>query len=313
MVAFTLTRRRVAAASRPSVWRLALASALLLLLGGCSLVGLAYQHADLWLLHQAESFVPLRPAQRARLEAALRDRLAQHRARELPAYVALLDRAQAAAADGLTTAEVESLLSRVQALAADLVRGTAPAIAVVLADLDEAQRARLTERLRAGDADYAADYVLPGAEKRSARRAKTARRQLAHWTGDLTAAQRERVVELTRAWPDVADRWHAYRVSRTDGLLALLQGRAGAAEIERYLVSRWVRHEGQPADLARDVAATRTGMIGLIVALDGSLSPTQRKALLDRLRAYRSDLAALLPHDVPAVAAVGAPDTAARD
>ena len=294
-------------------WRLALAACWLALLGGCSLVGIAYENADLWLLHEAEGYVPLRPAQRARLEVALHDRLEQHRARELPAYVALLDRAQAAAADGLTTAEVESLLSRVQELAAELVRGTAPAIAVVLADLDEAQRARLTERLRAGDSDYAADHVLPGSDKRSAKRAKATRKQLVHWVGDLTSAQREQVGELTRAWPDVAAGWHAYRVVRTDGLLALLQRRADAGEIERYLVSRWVRHEGQPPEVERDVAATRSGMIGLIVALDGSLNASQRKALLDRLRGYRNDLAALLPHGVPAVAAAGLPDISARD
>jgi hypothetical protein len=298
---------------RPARWGLALVSALVLLLGGCSLVGVAYQNADLWLLHQAEAYVPLRPAQRERLEIALRTRLVQHRVRELPAYVALLDRAQEAAADGLTTAEVESLLSRVQELAAELVRGTVPAIVSVLADLDEAQRARLAERLRAGDRDYEADYVLPPSDKRLAKRAKTARGQLTHWTGDLTPAQRERVGELTRTWPDMAASWHAYRVSRTDGLLALLQSRADAGEIGPYLVSGWVRHDHQPPDLERDVAATRSGMIGLIVALDGSLSASQRRALLDRLRGYRDDLAALLPRGAPAVAAAAAPDAAARD
>lgn len=309
-----LTGRRLAPVRLLARWRLAVAAAVLALVGGCSLVGVAYENSDLWLLHAAEDYVPLRPAQREQLKLALRARLEQHRTRELPRYVELLDRAQLAAADGLTTAEVESLLDRLQALAGELVRGTAPPVAAVLADLDDTQRAHLAGRLRAGNQDYDDDYVRPPPAKRLAKRAKAAGKQLAHWTGELTQAQREQVGEITRAWPDVAGRWLAYRTSRSDGLVTLLKRRAGAAEIEDFLVSRWVRHEGQPPDLERDVAATRRGIVALIVALDGSLSPAQRKALLARIAGYRADLAALLPRGVSAVAAAGAPATAvARD
>jgi hypothetical protein len=294
-----------------SRWRLALAAALLALLGGCSLVGIAYENADLWLLHEAEDYVALRPAQRDQLKVALKSRLEQHRTRELPRYVEFLDEALAAASDGLTPTEVETLLGRLQGLAAELVAGTVPPVAAALAGLDDAQRAQLAERLRAGDRRYEEDYVLPARDARLAKRAKAARKQLAHWTGDLTPGQRERVAELVRAWPDVAGRWLAYRKGRTDGLVALLQRGAGKAEIERYLESRWVRHEGQPADLERDVAATRSGIVALVVALDGSLSPAQRKALLDRIRGYRADLAALLPRGAPVVATTAPPEAAA--
>ena len=294
-----------------SRWRLALAAALLALLGGCSLVGVAYENADLWLLHEAEDYVSLRPTQREQLKVALRTRLEQHRARELPRYVEVLDQALAAASDGLTPAEVESLLGRLQGLVTELVSGTVPPVASVLAELDDAQRAQLAERLRAGDRRYEEDYVLPARDARVAKRAKAARKQLAHWTGDLTPGQRERVAEVTRAWPDVAGRWLAYRKGRTDGLVALLDSGPGKTEVESYLVSRWVRHEGQPADLERDVAATRSGIVALVVALDGSLSTAQRKALLDRIRAYRADLAALLPRATPVVASTAPPEAAA--
>lgn len=292
-------------------WRLALVAALVALLGGCSLVGLAYENADLWLLHEVDEYVVLRPAQRERLRVALRTRLEQHRARELPAYIDFLDRAHAAAADGLTTAEVEQLLARIQGLAAELVRETIPAVAPVLADIDEGQRVHLAARLQAGDRKYEEDYIRPAAAKRLAKRAKATGKQLAHWIGDLSPAQRERVGDLTRAWPDVAARWLTYRAARTEGLMALLQRRADPADLQDYLVSRWVRHEGQADDLGRDVAAIRGGIVTLIVAVDGSLTPSQRKALLDRLAGYRADLAALLPRGAPAMASVAVPGMAA--
>ena len=292
-------------------WWVSCTMVLLALLAGCSLVSIAYNNADLWLLDEVGGYVPLGTGQKERLRVALRARLERHRAPELPRYVELLDEAHVAAADGLSEAEVESLMERVQALAGELVAGTAPQIAALLAELDDSQRAHLATRLRAADRSYREDFVLPPAAKRLTKRAKVATHQLRHWVGDLNPAQRARITELTQAWPDLAERWHGYRAARTQGLVDLVQLRGDAATLERFLVSRWVLHEDRPPDLERDVAVTRRGIVELIVALDGALSAAQRKTLLDRLRGYRDDLAALLPPTAPAIASARVPEPVA--
>lgn len=282
--------------------RLGVAAILATLLAACSLVGIAYNSADRWLLYQADVFLDLRDAQRESLRAALRERLADHRARELADYVEFLDRVHRAAGDGLDVAEVDAFVARAETLVRTTVAGTLPAIAAVLSTLQPAQIEHLKAALEDGDRQYRKTSVQPSAERRVARRTKSAVRILEHWTGDLTAAQRERVAGLVRAWPDVAAEWGAYRTARTAGLIALLRSQPDAAAIQRFLASRWLGHEGRSASLEADATALRRGIVDLVVAVDASLSAEQRAAFLKRVRAYRDELAALLPARSPAVA-----------
>jgi len=282
--------------------RLGVAAILATLLAACSLVGVAYNSADRWLLYQADVYLDLRDGQRESLRAALRERLADHRARELADYVDFLDRVHRAAGDGLDVAEVDAFVARAETLVRTTVGETLPAIAAVLSTLQPAQLEHLKAALEDGDRQYRKTSVQPSAERRVARRTKSTVRILEHWTGDLTAAQRERVAGLVRAWPDVAAEWGAYRTSRTAGLIALLRSQPDAAAIQRYLASRWVGHEGRSPSLEADATALRRGIVQLVVAVDASLSAEQRAAFLKRVRAYRDELAALLPARSPAVA-----------
>lgn len=282
--------------------RLGLPALLAALLVGCSLVGMAYNSADRWLLHQADSYLDLRDGQREQLRSALRQRLAEHRAGELADYVDFLDRVNRAAGDGLDAVEVDTLAGRLQELVRTTFAGTLPAIAGVLATLEPAQVDHLRARLEDDDRGYRKGAVQPTAQTRAERRTKTAVRALEHWTGELTAPQRARVSELTRTWPDLAGEWHAYRTARTSGLIGLLRSRPAAAAIERYLASRWLLQDWRDAGLGSGAAALRRGIVDLIVEVDGSLTATQRAAFLKRVRAYRDDLAGVLPSRRPAIA-----------
>lgn len=294
-------------------WRLVAAGLLAAWLAGCSLVGIAYDNADRWLLGQADGYLALRDDQRQGLRIALRQRLAEHRARELAGFVAFLDRVRAAAADGLDHAEVDGLATELQGLVRATAAGTLPALAAVLVTLDDAQVEHLRERLEADDERFRRDSVLPAAERRASRRAKTAVGALEHWTGDLRADQRARVAELTRAWPDVAAQWHAYRTARTAGLVELLRERPDPEAVQAYLAARWVAHDWRNPGLGEGASALRRAVVDLIVAVDGSLSAGQRAAFLERVRGYRDDLADLLPAPRPAVADTRVPSSVAAN
>jgi hypothetical protein len=290
-------------------WRLVAAGLLAAWLAGCSLVGIAYDNADRWLLGQADAYLALRDDQRQSLRIALRQRLAEHRARELPSFVAFLDRVQRAAADGLDHAEVDGLATELQGLVRATAAGTLPALAAVLASLDDGQVEHLRQRLEEDDERFRKGSVVPAAERRAGRRAKTAVRSLEHWTGDLRADQRARVAELTRAWPDAAAQWYDYRTARTAGLVELLRARPDAGAVQAYLAARWVAHDWRNPGLGESASALRRGVVDLIVAVDGSLSAGQRAAFLERVRGYRDDLADLLPAPRPAVAGVEVPSS----
>lgn len=290
--------------------RLGIAALLAAVLAACSLIGVAYSNADRWLLYQADRYLDLRDGQRDQLGKALRARLAEHRAHELADYVDFLDRAQHAAADGLDIAEVEALSTRLEGLARMTVAATLPAFADVLANLQPDQIDHLQAELEDDDRRFRRGSVQPAAQRRIDRQIRTAVGALEFWTGDLTDEQRARVRAIVQTWPSVAADWYAYRAARTAGLVELLRRRPGSAAIKDYLASRWIAHEGRSDALAEGATALRRGIAELIVAVDGSLTKTQRAAFLKRVRGYRDDLAAQLPARGPAMAGTQAAEAA---
>jgi hypothetical protein len=282
--------------------RLLLPALVAALLVGCSLVQLAYNHADQWVLREADRYLSLRDGQRQQLKAALRERLERHRVEELSDFVDFLDQVERAAVDRLAAAEVEALMVRLEGLVETTLAGTVPPIAAVLATLEPDQLDHLRATLADDDRRYRKRYVQPAAERRVAKRTKAAVRALEHWTGELSAGQRERVGELVSGWPDLADEFLGYRKARTAGLVALLEGRPGADAIGRYLVARWLLYEGRNPRLVEGAAVLRAGIADLIVTVDAALTPEQRAAFLGRVRDYRDELASLLPSPRPALA-----------
>jgi len=99
LLVLTSRSAEVVALSARRIGRLGVVALLAAVLIGCSLIGIAYSNADQWLLYQAGHYLDLRDGQREQLGKALRERLAEHRARELGDYVDFLDRVQRAAAD----------------------------------------------------------------------------------------------------------------------------------------------------------------------------------------------------------------------
>lgn len=293
--------------------RLLFAAFLAALLVGCSLVQLAYNHADQWVLREADRYLELTDLQRQQLRVTLRHRLEAHRGQELAGYVDFLAQAERAAADGLDAGEVESLMTRLQRLAEATVAGTIPPIAAVLAELGPNQVDHLMATLAEDDRRYRKRYVQPTAQRRVEKRTKVVVGALEHWTGDLNAAQLETVSRRVEAWPDLADEWNRYRLARSSGLIELLHDRPGPATVERYLVSRWLAHEGRSPALEAGVAAARRGIVDLVVAVDASLTPPQRAAFLAKIRDYRDELADMLPSRRGAVAAAGVPAAATVD
>jgi len=294
-------------------FRLSLAALLGAVLVGCSLVQLAYNNADQWLLREANRYLDLTDQQRQQLRLALRQRLEQHRARELAGFVEFFDDAERAAADGLARDEVETLMTRLQQLAETSIGGTVRPIADVLAGLAPDQFDHLKVALADDDRRYRKRYVKPAAQRRVEKRTKFAIGAIEHWTGDLNPAQQKLVSRQVGGWPDLSEEWSRYRTARSDGLVELLRSKPPSATVERYLISRWLTHDGRGSALQAGVATVRDGIVELLVAVDASLTAEQRAALLAKLRHYRDELAGLLPSRGRALAAATVSPAVALD
>jgi len=272
------------------------------LLAACNAVQLAYNNADWWLLRTADDYLDLNGEQIQVLRTGLAARLNQHRRQELDSYVSFFDRAARAAERGLTRREAEALVAELEANLQTTVANTIPVFAPVMAGLSEDQREHLARRINERNRDFRKAHLQEDRNARLQARAERSLNRIEHWTGRLSRSQQQLVIDISCGWPDAAADWYAYREAQQQGLSRLLSNGAEAKQITAYLRGWWVDQAGQPPALRLAVQQTREGLIGLLLALDASLTPEQREHSIRQATHYRDALRGLLPPEHPLVA-----------
>lgn len=272
----------------------ALAFALVLVAAGCSMADFAYDLAPRIALRYVDDYLQLSNRQAEHALQLFRERHALHARDELPRYYAFLVGTRAAASDGITLAEVDSILGGVQALAELGVARTIPAAASILAGLDGDQLDALDERL----AESAAEYREELDDDHKGRRIGETLEDVEKWLGSITEPQRELLTRELRAMTETAPQWLAWRIERNAGLVKLLREQGGQDRIEAFLAGYWLRREGLPEGLQAATDANRARYSAMIVALDATLSTAQRQHALERLTEYTEMVVDMMPEEI---------------
>jgi hypothetical protein len=268
----------------------------LALLAGCGpSVKLAYNNADTLLVWQVKRYVDLQPPQAQAVEAGVARLHAWHREQELPQVVGLLREARVAAADGLTSEEINRLLGAARARYDTLADHASADAALVLSSLTPTQRETLRQRMAEDNRRFAAEYVDADASQVRQQRAKRMVANLERVYGDLRPGQRAQVQAASAAMPlTYADRL-AHRERRQRELLALLETHSSAATLHPAL-RRWLidwEAGRTPGHVDRAQQALDQG-VQMVVNLDRTLTPAQRRTLMARLDGYASDFSTLV-------------------
>ncbi len=264
-----------------------------LLLIGCSRTELVYRNADWLIASWADGQLDLSRAQQRAWEPQLEAALERHRSEELPRLAAWLRMAEQGAAQGLGTDRVSCLADRAEALYERHARLAVQLALPLLKDLGPEQVAHLRRQMQERNAEYRADYLSGSLGEQDAARVERYRERIERWTGRLNPEQREMVAGSSRALPNLAALWLAYREDRQAGLLALLDAGAPAQDLRAYLVGWWVDLAGRPPALAGASQQARSETLALLARLDTSLTPTQRRTLKERLGRLRRELQGL--------------------
>lgn len=273
-----------------------LALAALALLSGCGpSVKLAYNNADTLLMWQVKRYVDLQPPQAQAVESGVARLHAWHRGQELPQIVGLLREARVVAADGLTGDEINRLLAAARTRYDVLADRASVDAAAVLASLTPAQRETLRQRLTEDNRRFAAEYVDTDAGRARRHRAKRVVANIERIYGDLRPEQRTMVQASSEAMPlTYADRL-AHRERRQRELLRLLETHASASTLQpalrRWLIDWEAGRTPGHVDRAQQVLDQSVQMV---VDLDRSLTPGQRRTLMARLDGYASDFSTLV-------------------
>jgi hypothetical protein len=272
--------------------RLAWLFLLLLLFGltACSGTRLLYQNLD-WLTFEAmDDRFEIRPDQEDWVKASLDNLHSWHRVTQLPAYRLTLDELAVRFDDGLDAEDLVWLDRQVERHRRTLVDLVVPELARFLADLDEEQLARYADASQEA-IDEAAEQLEWSPRKRQAYRLETFVDRIEPWTGELSEAQLDGLSRDVAGLADIRREWIEQRRSRQREMTELLSRNPGQEEIEAALHARWGDLDSAyPAGYVMQRNRLKQQVFELLVRLDASLTPAQRRHVNQRLEGYVSTI-----------------------
>ena len=263
---------------------------LLAALQGCSTVRLVYDNADTYLRWRASHYLDPDGEMTDELEERIAAFMAWHRSQALPKYAQLLDEAALRLDRHLTPADLDWGYDSIMTQGRESLRMAAVQGAPLLDRLNQKQIANLERRLGEDNRRFARENLRGDERERRKRRIERNVERLEDWVGRLTRAQLERVAQYSARAPlldDFRDRDHQRIQS---GFLAIVRAREAKKRLPEF-AANWDRGR-DPAYLAA-LEPARKEYFAMLLDLERSLTPEQRKRSLAELRRYADDFRTL--------------------
>ena len=267
-----------------------------LLLAGCSLVGLGYKRLPTLVYWRLDNMVDLSDAQTAWLRPALDNLHAWHRREQLPIYERTLRQWADKVAQDTTPDELCRQFDNLRPGFDQLVQQALPALARLASDLSAAQRQHLLRYHQKQDAAFLADFGgdRPGVVGRKRLERAIDRAEMLY--GDLTPAQ-EALLEqgLARSAFDANRTLQERQRRQADMWAAVERVQAGAPALPT-VQAVWTRYTASPTPGYNSYSATtQRQACELLAALHNSTATAQRAQAAKTLLGYANDVAQLGP------------------
>ncbi len=280
-------RRRKHRHSR--VRALPLLATIALLASGCTsfVYKTAYNQADFLVMRELNRYFSLSSTQRQFLEPRVDALHAWHRRAELPRYVSMLGDFRAAAADGVTAAEVQRMFAQSRSVRDVILRKIYSDTIAFLQQLDAAQLPHIREQFAESNAELAEKLKGPATE-----RADNFVEFMDDWTGGLSAKQEQQIRSWMQAVPNSEPDRLRFRQERQAEFLESLPASGGTPERLAQTMRPWFFQPDQsrPAYYRRSLSAWRSSFTQLLVRTDAMLTAEQRSNFLRRLDQLIVDL-----------------------
>jgi len=263
---------------------------LLLTLPGCSTVRVVYDNADTYLRWRATHYLDIDGAMADELEERIAAFMAWHRAQALPKYAQILDEAAQRFDRHLAPADLNWGYDSVMTQAKESLRMAAVQGAPLLDRLDAKQIANLERRLADDNRRFARENLRGDERERRKRRTERTAERVEDWVGRLTKAQVERVAQYAERAPlldDFRDRDHKRLQAE---FLAIVRAHDAKKRLTEFAAT-WDRGR-DPAYVAA-LEASRKEFYAMLLDLERSLTPEQRKRALGELHRYADEFRTL--------------------
>ncbi|MBT2322200.1 hypothetical protein J7E62_07505 [Variovorax paradoxus] len=268
-------------------------------LAACSTVKLAYNNLPEFSYWWLDGYLDFNGAQTPRVRDELAQLLAWHRQNELPKIVALLQQAQALAADDFTPAQACAMSDEIRARLVAVAEHAEPAATDLALSLGEAQLLQLERKYAKVNADYRKDWLDRSPERQQEKRYEQLLDRNQDFYGRLEPSQRELLKEqVARSSfdPHWVDGERRKRQQETLALLRRFQAEKTPPAEARAAVHAYVqRIATRPPGPAREQqqALLQEGCRNL-AALHARTSASQREQAVRRLKDYERDLVELM-------------------
>lgn len=263
---------------------------LLLALPGCSTVRVVYDNADTYLRWRASHYLDLDSEMADELEERIAAFMAWHRLQALPKYAQLLDEAGQRFERHLTPVDLNWGYDSIITQAKESLRMAAVQGAPLLDRLDPKQIANLERRLADDNRRFARENLRGDERERRKRRTERTAERVEDWVGRLSKAQLERVAQYAERAP-LLDDFRAHDHKRVQGeFLAIVRAHEAKKRLPEFAVN-WDRGR-DPAYLAA-LEASRKEFYAMLLDLERSLTPEQRKRAQGELQRYAGEFRSL--------------------
>jgi hypothetical protein len=274
-----------------SLGAIALAATLVLALAGCGGVArVAYNNGDVALRFVADDYFDLHGEQREVLKTQLVRFHAWHRREELPRYATLFGGASERIEKGLTREDVTWAIASVRARYRATVEQVADEAPPLVATFGPENFSALEKKLVTNNEKFAKEFLAGDARKQAKARAKRLAELFEDWLGDLTHEQEAVIERFVQAQPDMNRIRLEDRRRRQAQFVALLRDYQKspelAARLREYFV-HWERDRG--AEHRRQALEWEARLATLVLDIDQSLSPRQRRNAVQKFAAYAED------------------------
>jgi hypothetical protein len=196
---------------------------LLLLLGACSAIRVAYNQAPDLVYWYLDGYVDFNERQSPRVREELAKLFAWHRANELPKTAALLQKIQSQAPGEINSEQACKSFDEVRSLVDAITERALPAIAEMSLTLTPEQFEALQAKHKKGNEAFLKDFVRGSAKERLDKRIKNAVERSERFYGNLGDAQLAAIRRSIDKSGFDANRSFAERIRRQGDLLQMLR------------------------------------------------------------------------------------------
>jgi len=266
-----------------------------LVLAACSISRLAYMNAPPLALWYVGGYVDMTDGQKAALREKLTQGIAWHRANELPEYQHAIEALIAKSGTRIAVEDVRSTYTLARNYYHRTLGHLLPDFADIMLTLDDKQLAQIERKFADDNKKLVKESVKGPADERRAALVKRYVQQFEDWTGKLSPAQREIIVNGVAPIPDLTDERLGDRRYRQLEALNAVRSKPPreklVAELRRLLIDTesWRRPEYTKKLRERDER-----MFEIVSELSATLTPDQREHLQRKMRGYAKDISSII-------------------